>query len=137
MKSLRDIAQFRSLKFAPVLPDDSQVNPQRYGAELAYWLCTELARRGTVTSYPNAEDWGWFIEFLPETGSEFAVHCGNVEGRNDRWLLSLRRHARKMFGRNKPSYEEASGLIAAIRDLLTETPEVSELQWLYDQEHSA
>ena len=59
MSALRDIAEFRSTKFAPVLPDDSQVNPQVYGAELAFWLCTELAKRGIVTSYPNFEDWGW------------------------------------------------------------------------------
>lgn len=137
MKSLRDIAQFRSLKFASVLPDDSQVNPQTYGAELAYWLCMELARRGTVTSYPNAEDWGWFIEFLPSTGSEFAVHCGNVDGKKDLWLLSLRRHARKMFGRDKPPYEEAAGLIAAIHELLTQSPEVGEPQWLYEREFSS
>jgi hypothetical protein len=30
---------FDSERFRPVLPDESQVNPGRYGAELAYWLC--------------------------------------------------------------------------------------------------
>src|SRR4029079_14060405 len=61
MSALRDIAEFRSTRFAPVLPDDAQVNPQVYGAELAFWLCTELAKRGVMTSYPDFEDWGWFI----------------------------------------------------------------------------
>lgn len=132
MNSLRDIAQFRSEHFAPVLPEDCQVNPQVYGAELAYWLCIELARKGIATSYPNAEDWGWFIEFLPETGSEFAIHCGNVAGERNRWLLSLRRHARKMFGRDKPPYEEAAQLVGAIKDLLEGAAHVSELEWLYE-----
>lgn len=136
MSTLRDIARFKSMHFAPVLPDDSQVNPGVYGAELAFWLCTELARRGTVTSYPNAEDWGWFIEFFPNTGSEFAVHCGNEEGSNERWLLSLRRYPRKMFGRDKPPYEEASALIEAIRELLTTTGVVHELEWLYGKDHA-
>ena len=132
MDSLRDIARFKSEHFVPVLPEGSQVNPGVYGAELAFWLGAELARAGVVTSYPNAEDWGWFIEFLPASGSEFAVHCGNEEGARDRWLLSLRRHARKMFGRDKPSYEEASKLIATIRGLLTASPYVQEMEWLYD-----
>lgn len=87
----RDIVRFKSEHFAPVLPEDCQVNPGVYGAELAFWLSAELARSGVATSYPNPEDWGWFIEFLPDSGSEFAVHCGNEEGVRDRWLLSLRR----------------------------------------------
>jgi len=132
MSTLRDIAQFTSQYFAPVLPADCQVNPEVYGAELAYWLCTELARRGVVTSYPTAEDWGWFIEFVPATGSEFAVHCGNVDGAKDRWLLSLRRHPRKMFGRDKPPYEEAAPLVQGLRELLASSSQVSELQWLYE-----
>ena len=136
MSALRDIAEFRSAKFAPVLPDDSQVNPQVYGAELAFWLCTELAKRGVVTSYPNFEDWGWFIEYFPPSGSEFAVHCGNVGGAKDHWLLSLRRYGRKMFGRDKPSYEEAAPLIKGIRALL-QGDGISDVKWLYEKEHAA
>jgi hypothetical protein len=133
MTTLRDIVQFESKDLAPVLPEESQVNPNVYGAELAYWLCMELAKRGVVTSYPNEEDWGWFIEFLPGNGAEFAIHCSNVDGRRDRWLLSLRRHARKMFGRDKPPYEEALPLIRGVRSLLEETSHVHSLEWLYDK----
>ena len=136
MSSLRDIVRFKSEHFAPVLPEDCQVNPGVYGAELAFWLSAELARSGVATSYPNPEDWGWFIEFLPDSGSEFAVHCGNDEGASDRWLLSLRRHARKMFGRDKSPYEEAAALIAAIRWVLTASPFVHEMEWLYDQDQA-
>ena len=131
MSELRDIAEFRSKRFSPVLPEDSQVNPQVYGAELAFWLCTELAKHGVVTSYPNSEDWGWFIEYFPGSGSEFAVHCGNVGGENDHWLLSLRRYARKMFGRDKPPYEEALPLIEGIRNALRGDG-ISDVRWLYD-----
>ena len=136
MAALRDIAQFRSSQFSPVLPEDSQVNPQVYGADLAFWLCSELAKRGTATSYPNSEDWGWFIEYFPPSGSEFAVHCGNVDGAADQWLLSLRRHGRGMFGRDKPPYEEAVVLIEGIRALLSGNG-ISEVKWLYDTEHAA
>lgn len=89
MSALRDIAQFRSANLAPVLPEECQVNPNVYGFELAYWLCAELFKQGVATSYPNQEDWGWYIEFLPPSGSEFAIHCSNVDGKKDEWVLSL------------------------------------------------
>jgi hypothetical protein len=136
MDALRDIARFRSERFAPTLPEDSQVNPQVYGAELAFWLCTELARRGVVTSYPHSEDWGWFVEYFTPRGSEFAVHCGNVDGARDRWLLSLRRYGRKMFGRDKPPYDDAAPLIEGIRALLNGSA-VADLEWLYQSKDAA
>ena len=53
---------FQSDRFRPYLPDDCQVNPNVLGFELADWLSRELAKRGTITSYPNYEDWHWFLE---------------------------------------------------------------------------
>lgn len=55
---------FESRLFAPFLSEEGQVNPQVYGAELAWWLSRELAQEGVETSYPNSEDWGWFIEYI-------------------------------------------------------------------------
>ena len=137
MDTLQDIIQFRSDRFAPVLPEECQVNPEVYGAELAFWLSAELARRGVATSYPRSEDWGWFIEFVTDTGSEFAVHCGNVEGAKDQWLLSLRRHARKMFGRDKPPYSEANRLVTAIKDSVQSVVPAADTQWLYGEPGAA
>ena len=130
---LTDIVEFQSDRFAPILPEDSQVNPQVYGAELAYWLAAELVKRGIVTSYPIAEDWGWLVEYSTGAGSEFAVHCINLEGARDRWLLSLRRYARKMFGRDKPSYSEAAALIAGIKAVVENESSISNVSWLYDR----
>lgn len=129
MDAALDIATFRSDRFIPFLPEDSQVNPEVYGAELAYWLSAELARRGVFTSYPQPEDWGWYIEFTTSTGSEFAILCGNVTGTRDRWALALRRHARRMFGRDKPAFSEAGQLVAAIRGALESVVPPSDIQW--------
>ena len=125
-----DIAIFRSDRFAPFLPEESQVNPEVYGAELAWWLSAELARRGVATSYPESEDWGWYIEFVTATGSEFAILCGNVTGTRDRWALALRRHAKKMFGRDKPSYSEAAQLVATIREALHSVVSAPDIEWV-------
>lgn len=134
MTDLVDIAEFRSEAFAPVLPEESQVNPSVYGAELAFWLCGELAKRNVTTSYPEYKDWGWYLEYCPSSGSEFAVHCGSVGGSKDHWLLSLRRHARKLFARDKPPFSEASELVSEIQRLLESEPSVASLKWLYSEE---
>jgi hypothetical protein len=36
---MQALVTFRSPRFRPVLPDECQVNPGCYGAELAFWLC--------------------------------------------------------------------------------------------------
>jgi hypothetical protein len=136
MDNLKDIVEFRSKDFVPFLPDDAQVNPGRYGAELAFWLSSALANRGVVTSYPESEDWGWFIEYSTDQGAEFAVHCGNVEGSNDLWLLSLRRFPRKMFGRDKPPFSDASALIDGVKDAVSSLGSASEISWHWNDANS-
>lgn len=137
MTAMVDIVEFRSDKFKPVLPEECQVNQDVYGAELAFWLGAELAKRGVATSYPDYEDWGWYIEYVTPSGSEFAVHCYNLEGAKNHWLLSLRRYGRKMFGRDKPAFSEAIGLVSEIKKLLGGEPAISEVTWKYPEEHGA
>ena len=132
MENLIDFAEFATVKFEPILPEDCQVNPGVYGAELAYWMCTELAKSGIDTNYPQNEDWGWYIEFITESGSEFAVHIGNVFETKDRWLLSLRRYGRKMFGRKKPPISEAKNLLSEIKQIIESEPSISDLKWLLE-----
>lgn len=131
MSDLVDIAEFSSESFSPFLPDDAQVNPMVYGAELAFWLSRALAEAGVVTSYPESEDWGWYVLYVTEEESEFAVHCGNIGGSPTRWLLSLRRFGRKLFGRDKPPHAHAAGLVAAIHQCLEANPTIRDISWLY------
>lgn len=118
--------------FAPVLPDECQVNPGVFGAELAFWLCADLARRGLATSYPEHEDWGWYIEYVTPAGAEFAIHCGNIHGEDNLWLLSLRRLGRKMFGRDKPWFDEAAALVEAVRTGIAAAVPEQDIAWLYE-----
>ena len=84
------------------------------------------------TSYPQNEDWGWYIEFITESGSEFAIHIGNVFGTKDRWLISLRRYGRKMFGRKKPPISDTESLLSGIKQILESEPSISDLKWLME-----
>ena len=129
--ALCDLAEFTSAEFRPFLRDEDQVNPGVYGAELAFWLASELAKREVFTTYPNSEDWGWYIEYITPDGAEFAVHCGNMREVPDRWGLHLRRHGRKIFGRDKPPFSLAAPLIDAIHDTLKSHPGISDLEWMY------
>lgn len=129
MPELREIVGFRSDRFAPILPEDSQVNPEVYGAELAWWLTSALAAQGVVTSYPIAEDWGWFIEYSGGDDSEFALHCYNVDGSRDRWLLALRPFGRRLFGRDRPDVALARPLLDALRAVLGSEPTIGEIEW--------
>ena len=133
MDRIIKLVAFRSERFAPVLPEDCQVNPGHYGAELAFWLCTRLYEEcGIGTSYPEPEDLEWRLSYATKAGDEFTVHCENTDGARDRWLISLQRHGRKLFGRDKPPFDLAGNLIGALRKLLEREASVTELNWHYD-----
>ncbi len=91
--------EFSSSEFLPLLPEDCQGNPGVYGFELAWWLAQALARQGIATSYPLGEDWGWLIEYLDPSESEFTIGCASVaeEGEGYRqqpiqWSIFIRPH---------------------------------------------
>lgn len=120
---------FSSSRFQPILPEKSQVNPGRYGAELAFWLCGQLAGEGVVTSYPNYEDWGWFIEYSTDQHDEFWLCCGNVEGTTDEWHCFVQPKGKGLFGRSKPSEENARLLMEALARVLEKETSVTNIQW--------
>ena len=122
-------AEFESGLFRPYLPDEAQVNPGCYGAELAYWLSRKLAERGVMTSYPDFEDWGWFIEYVTEDDKTYWLCCGNMDGADDRWRCSIEPKARGLFGRNKAPVEGAAPLMRALRELLAQEPGIRNLDW--------
>lgn len=120
--------EFKSDLFEPVLSEDAQVNPQCYGAELAWWLSQELAKRGVETSYPNYEDWGWFIEYIVDD-NEYWLCCGNVVGENNHWRVFLDCKAMSLFGRNRAPVEVAGPLLQALSAVLSESTEITDIQW--------
>jgi len=69
--------EFSSTKFLPTLPEACQAGPGSYGFELALWLAQSLCRQGIVTSYPNADDWGWSLDYEPSTDCSFLIGCAS------------------------------------------------------------
>jgi len=127
---MKTSVEFKSDLFKPFLPEDSQVNPQVYGAELAFWLSKQLAARGIITSYPEYEDWGWFIEYITDSKDEFWLCCGNITGEDNKWLCYLNPKAKGIFGRNKAKPENAIPLLEALKNVLEETEGISDIQWV-------
>ena len=120
---------FESRMFRPYLPEEAQVNPGVFGAELAFWLSRQLAQRGVTTSYPDREDWGWFIEYSTGDGNEYWLCCANRDGAQDKWRCCLEPREKGLFGRNKAPAEGARPLMLALRDVLTEESGISHVFW--------
>ena len=123
-----DTVIFKSDRFIPVLPEECQVNPGRYGAELSYWLCLELAKANVITSYPNYEDWGWFLDYQGESGDEFRLCCGNIDGSNNEWQCFVEPLSRGIF-KGKADIALASKLTGALRAILANSPDISGIEW--------
>jgi len=126
---METMVEFESNLFIPFLPEESQVNPQVYGAELTYWLSKKLAEKGVVTTYPNNEDWGWFIEHITDSGDEYWLCCSNTEGAHNKWMCFLDPKAKKLFGRDKAKLENATPLLSALQSVLNEEPGITNIVW--------
>lgn len=125
---MKTCVDFKSELFKPFLSEDAQVNPHVYGAELAWWLCRELAIEGIETTYPDFEDWGWFIEYFIDD-NEYWLCCGNVDESLNQWRVYLHPHAKSMFGRNKAPIELAEPLLVALDKVLSKCPEITDIIW--------
>lgn len=126
--SMYTSVSFKSDIFKPFLPEDSQVNPQVYGAELSFWLSKKLAEKNIITSYPESEDWGWYIEFIVGD-NEYRFCCGNIDGSFSEWHCFLEPYGKGLFGRQKAPIELAKPLIDSVRKILEETADIKEIQW--------
>ena len=114
------MAVFKSDRFRPFLPDDRQVNPNVLGFELATWLSQSLAKDGIATSYPNEEDWGWYLIF-PDGEAEYQICCsGSAQTAGEyEWRIFV--SPVKRFLRKKPADAMAEELFASVLDCLKES----------------
>ncbi|KAF1081789.1 MAG: hypothetical protein GQF41_1429 [Candidatus Rifleibacterium amylolyticum] len=125
---MNSCVDFKSDIFKPFLSDDAQVNPGRLGAELAWWLSRELAQKGVETSYPQYEDWGWYLEYVADD-NEYWLCCGNVDGEDSLWRVYLDCKAKGFWGRNKAPVEGAFRLLGALAEILSATEGISDVRW--------
>lgn len=122
---------FRSELFKPFLSEDAQVNPECYGAELSWWLSKQLALKGVETSYPNYEDWGWFLEYIVD-GNEYWLCCSNVMGESNLWRLNLTPRSKGILRKSKPLIDNASPLLVALSEILSESANIWDVRWGLD-----
>ena len=130
---MNTLVTFTSDRFTPFLPEGSQVNPGCYGAELAWWLSRKLAAKGVVTSYPEYEDWGWFIEYITAEEHEYWLCCGNVDGTRDRWHIFLDAKSKGLFRRKQADVKNARPLLSALEAVLKESDRINDIQWEDDR----
>jgi hypothetical protein len=121
--------EFYCKDYEPFLPESSQVNPERYGAELAWWLCQKLAIEGVHTSYPNFENWGWFLEYINDD-NEYWLCIGNIDSREHQWRMVLQPQAKRWFGLRRAPIENAKVLLDAVDKVIRENDQISEIKWI-------
>lgn len=109
------ILVFQSDRFRPYLPDDCQVNPNVLGFELAEWLSRQLAARGTITSYPISEDWGWLLERELDNGDYMICCSGEAENDGFEWRVYVT-PVRRMF--KGPKQDRSEEILAHVRAVL-------------------
>jgi hypothetical protein len=118
--------EFVTAKFLPTLPEDCQVNPGRYGFELALWLAQALSRQGIVTSYPNDEEWAWFLDYEPSDELNLTICCASrcgigagYDGQPIAWTISIQeRRSMKQRIRTPLCHDELEALGSRIMALL-------------------
>ena len=126
---MRKIVYFKSEKFKPFLPNEVQVNPNVYGAELAFWLAEKLAEKGVVTSYPDYEDWGWYLNYTPTEEDEFLLCCSNEDGEANSWICFLQLEFGVLFWKRKSNMSKAKPLLDALKSILEESKEILDVEW--------
>lgn len=119
---------FTSSLFRPFLPEAAQVNPGCYGAELAWWLANQLALKQMITSYPDYEDWGWFLEYLVE-GDAYWVCCGNISGTEDQWQIFVEPQAKGVLRRKKPPIDKAAPVLKILNEILSGSSQIHDIKW--------
>ncbi|HEV7693036.1 MAG TPA: hypothetical protein VGO52_19535 [Hyphomonadaceae bacterium] len=123
---------FSTDKFRPFLPEFHQVNTDLYGYELADWLTRQLAARGIHTSYPNWEDWGWYLEHVSDAEEEVWIRCssdwrGPDAGPMD-WQVLFEQRGKLNKGSVSPHPVEA--IRKAVLSLLAEENiQAKEVEW--------
>lgn len=125
---MKTSVDFECENFQPYLPEDMQVNPNVYGAELAYWLSEKLAGKGFFCGYPQSEDWGWFLEYF--SGEDcFWLCCSNSDIEGKAWRCFLRPKSKSFFSLKKTPVDVAEPLLGALRELLEETSTIRNIEW--------
>jgi len=111
---------FSSDLFKPYLPEECQVNPNLFGFELANWLSQQLAHKGIVTSYPNEEDFAWYLSWSDDAKRALLIFCGgSLEESQYQWQIFLK-ESRGWFSKQKISNQEIEGFYQIIITILKE-----------------
>jgi hypothetical protein len=127
---VRTQLEFRSDAF-PALPgEEDQINPGRWGKQLADFLRVELSARGLKAGEPYAEDWGWAV---PLDNPEYPlwVGCGNVDEDDGAFLCFIEPSkpiVRKLF-KKIDVRDRVEQVAKALDEALSCHPRVKDVQW--------
>ena len=127
---MQTFVEFRSSKFPPYDGEEEDINPGLWGKRLAEYFVDQLADHGFEAEEIIAEDWGWYVP-IANDGFRLALCCGHQYGDDDQFLVFTdpREPVIRKFLRKVDATEELTRLTDAVRQILTEDPEISDVLW--------
>ena len=123
--------EFKSDSFPAIEGEADEVNPGRWGKNLAMFLHAELGGHGLETDNIYAEDWGWVI---PIDYHEFPmfVGVGNYEEFPNGFLVFIdpsKPYIKKGFFKKIDTTKEIQNLAQALDAVLTQHSEIYDIRW--------
>ena len=129
--------EFRSTAFPPEENGADEVNPGRFGRQLARFVAEGLRKKGFATKEPVEADWGWRVPIENE-GFDLWIGCGNYdEYPEDGFLCFIEPHTptlrRWLFWKIDVS-DRVTALQRAIHDVLISHTQIRDIKWwTYDE----
>lgn len=121
---------FTSDFFKPVLGEDEEANPGRYGKALAQWLSTQLRERGVSVEGVIPEDFGWVV-MISRQPLMLWFGCGNTDGSTTEWSVFPVAEAsvlQRLFKRVDTA-SEIERLRTHLSELVPSIPGVANITW--------
>lgn len=72
--------------FKPIVGEEEETNPGRYGKALAQWLAEQLKERGVSVEGVIPEDFGWVV-MVSRKPFLLWLGCGNTDGSTTEWSV--------------------------------------------------
>jgi hypothetical protein len=134
---MKTIVEFRSDEFPPYEGEEDEINPGRYGKNVAEFLVRGLKEKGFEALEPIAEDWGWVV-LIKNDGFKLWIECGNYDEYPDGFLCIIEPHQSAI--RKFPFLwtVDTSGKVTALQEaidlLLSANPGIRDERWWSHEE---
>lgn len=126
---MQEIMSFDTKYFPPAIPDECQPNPGVIGFEVCWYFIQELAKRGVITDYPQADDWAWYFTYGIDTVPYFNVYIRSPFEDDAKWTFILEPIVQGMFKKYGPPKGAEIRVLSAMKEIVEENSCFQNVVW--------